>query len=79
MRVRVGVGCGVTDWVMVGVAEMSGVGVAVAEAVWVGLVAVGKGSSRACAVPIRAVFVASTLFPDPSCRPWARLLLKTSW
>jgi hypothetical protein len=44
--------------VFVGVAEISGVGVAEGEAVFVGKVEVGKGPSRACTVPTMAVLVA---------------------
>jgi hypothetical protein len=54
-------GLGVTDWVIVGVAEMSGVAVAVAEGVRVGNVEVGNGPIRASDVPTRAVLVLSIL------------------
>ena len=58
-RVRVGTGVKVLLGVKVGVAETSGVLVGVEEAVLVGMVWVGKGPSRACAVPARAVLIAS--------------------
>ena len=45
----------------VGVAEISGVGVGLDEAVRVGMVWVGKGPSRACIVPAMAVLMLSTL------------------
>lgn len=68
-RVRVGTGVKVLLGVNVGVAEMRGVGVAVGEAVRVGMVWVGKGPSRACAVPASEVLMASMpvceLFPRP--------------
>ena len=40
-------------------AEMSGVAVGVEEAVFVGIVMVGNGPSKACDVPARAVLMAS--------------------
>ena len=77
-RVEVGDGLGVTDCVIVGVAEIKGVAVAVVVGVRVGSVTVGKGPSKASAVPMIAVLVAST--PDNSCcsNPRALLLLKTT-
>jgi hypothetical protein len=73
--VRVGSGVTVLLGVNVGVAETRGVLVGVEEAVWVGIVWVGKGPSSACAVPARAVLM---LFksPDPLLRPNTRELLK---
>jgi hypothetical protein len=52
-------GLGVTDRVIVGVAEINGVAVAVAEGVRLGKVDVGNGPSRASTVPARAVLVSS--------------------
>ena len=55
--------------VNVGVAEISGVGVGLAEAVRVGIVEVGKGPSKACIVPAMAVLMLSTccgLLPSPN-------------
>jgi hypothetical protein len=60
--VRLGTVVKVRLGVKVGVAEMRGVAVAVGEAVLVGIVAVGKGLSRACAVPARLVLMASMLW-----------------
>jgi hypothetical protein len=66
-RVRVGMGVKVLLGVKVGVAETRGVLVAVGDAVLVGIVAVGKGFSNACAVPASAVLMASRLCgPLPS-------------
>jgi hypothetical protein len=64
--------------VIVGVAEMSGVAVAVAEGVLVGNVEVGNGPRRASAVPTSAVLVASTFFWEFSPNPCALVLLKMS-
>ena len=66
--VWLGMGVNVLLGVNVGVAEMRGVAVAVGEAVLVGMVCVGKGPSRASAVPARAVLMASRpcgLLPRP--------------
>lgn len=67
-------GVGVND----GVAEMRGVAVGVEEAVFVGIVEVGKGPNRACDVPARAVlipFISCCVF---SLRPKTLLLLKVT-
>jgi hypothetical protein len=67
--VWVGTGVKVLLGVKVGVAEISGVGVEVEEAVRVGMVIVGKGPSRACIVPAMAVLMLSTfwgLLPRPN-------------
>lgn len=67
--VRLGTGVKVLLGVKVGVAETRGVLVGVEEAVLVGMVCVGKGPSRACAVPARVVLMALMLdwelFPSP--------------
>jgi hypothetical protein len=58
--------------VKVGVAEISGVGVGLEEAVRVGIVCVGKGPSKACIVPAMAVLMLATpcgLFPKPNTPP----------
>jgi len=60
----VGEGVIVAEAVMVGVAEIRGVAVGVAEAVFVGMVNVGKGPSSASAVPAIEVLIAET-FPPP--------------
>ena len=68
-RVFVGEGVIVTLGVKVGVAEMRGVGVRVAEAVFVGAVWVVKGPNNESAVNARAVFVFSAttkIFALPS-------------
>ena len=61
--------------VNVGVAEISGVGVGLEEAVRVGMVDVGKGPSKACMVPAMAVLMLSTCC-GPLPRPNAPLLRK---
>jgi hypothetical protein len=60
IRVLEGMGVIVIEAVIVGVAEIRGVAVAVEEAVFVGRVNVGKGPSKASAVPAMAVLVAAT-------------------
>jgi hypothetical protein len=72
------VALGVTELVIVGVAEMRGVAVAVGVTVRVGKVEVGNGPRSALAVPMMAVLVASTSGSDSSCKPRALVLLKTS-
>jgi hypothetical protein len=70
---RVGVLVGVRVAVLLGVAEIRSVAVAVGEAVFVGCVAVGKGSNKASMVPEIAVLV---LFTSNSCSPKADVPLK---
>ena len=67
----VGEGVIVAEAVMVGVAEIRRVGVGVDDTVGVGIVRVGKGPSRASAVPAIAVLIPSTPFCEPLPRPKA--------
>jgi hypothetical protein len=54
----------VTEAVIVGVAEIRGVAVGVEEAVFVGMVSVGKGPSSALAVPAMAVLMPAAFLCD---------------
>jgi hypothetical protein len=68
----------VAEAVMVGVAEIRGVAVGVEEAVLVGSVEVGKGPSRASAVPAIAVLVPSASLCDCPLSPEAVVLLNVT-